>query len=55
MGHAVPMEVVLRVRSFDAALYESLKATATPAAKSIGENLTKSEKSKTSLEDLFEE
>ena len=55
MGHAVPMEVVLRVRSFDAALYESLKATGTPTARSIGENLVKSEKSKPSLEDLFEE
>jgi hypothetical protein len=49
------MEVVLQVRSFDAALYESLKATATPAAKSVGENLAKSEKARTSLEDLFEE
>ncbi|MFL5733951.1 MAG: ATP-binding protein [Chloroflexia bacterium] len=55
MGHAVPMEVVLRVRSFDAALYESLKATGTSTAKAIGENLEKSEKSRTGLEDLFGE
>ena len=26
MGHAVPMEVVLRVRSFDAAFYKSLQS-----------------------------
>jgi DNA helicase HerA-like ATPase len=53
MGHAVPMEVVLRVRSFDTAFYKSLQAGNTQAAKSIGENIVKAEKAKTSLEDLF--
>jgi hypothetical protein len=53
MGHAVPMEVVLRVRSFDAEFYRSLQAGNTPAARSIGENIIKAEKAKTTLEDLF--
>jgi DNA helicase HerA-like ATPase len=53
MGHAVPMEVVLRVRSFDAEFYRSLQAGNTPAAKSIEENIVKAEKAKTTLEDLF--
>ncbi len=51
MGHAVPMEVVLRVRSFDTGFYKSLTSDGTQAAKRIGENIVKSEKS--SLEDLF--
>lgn len=55
MGHAVPMEVVLRVRSFDTAFYKSLQAGDSSAAKSVGENLVKSEKAKVSLEDLFGE
>ena len=53
MGHSVPMEVVLRVRSFDTELYKALQATGTPAARSIDENLVKAEKGKTALEDLF--
>jgi DNA helicase HerA-like ATPase len=53
MGHAVPMEVVLRVRSFDQAFYSSLQLANTSASKSIGENIVKSEKGKVSLEDLF--
>jgi DNA helicase HerA-like ATPase len=53
MGHAVPMEVVLRVRSFDAEFYRSLQTGNTPVAKSIGENIVKAEKAKTTLEDLF--
>jgi DNA helicase HerA-like ATPase len=55
MGHAVPMEVVLRVRSFDANFYKSLGATGSKAARSIEENLVKSERAKLSLEDLFGE
>ncbi|HUP28342.1 MAG TPA: ATPase, partial [Chloroflexia bacterium] len=53
MGHAVPMEVVLRVRSFDANFYRSLQSADTSAGRSIGENIVKSEKAKVSLEDLF--
>lgn len=53
MGHAVPMEVVLRVRSFDTAFYNSLQASGGSVAKSIGENIVKAEKGKVSLEDLF--
>jgi uncharacterized protein len=53
MGHAVPMEVVLRVRSFDANFYNSLQSANASASKSIGENIVKSEKGKVSLEDLF--
>lgn len=55
MGHAVPMEVVLRVRSFDQAFYSSLQSANTSASKSIGENIVKSEKGKVNLEDLFGE
>lgn len=58
MGHAVPMEVVLRVRSFDADFYRSLQSTATTTpsvARTIGENIIKSETSKVSLEDMFNE
>jgi DNA helicase HerA-like ATPase len=55
MGHAVPMEVVLRVRSFDADFYKSLSAGNSPAGKRIEENLVKAEKAKTTLEDLFGE
>ena len=55
MGHAVPMEVVLRVRSFDANFYKSLSAPGSKAARSVDENLVKSEKAKLSLEDLFGE
>jgi DNA helicase HerA-like ATPase len=55
MGHAVPMEVVLRVRSFDADFYKSLSAGNSPAGKRIEENLVKAEKAKGTLEDLFGE
>jgi DNA helicase HerA-like ATPase len=55
MGHAVPMEVVLRVRSFDADFYKSLSSGNTPGGKRIDENLVKSEKAKATLEDLFGE
>ncbi len=58
MGHAVPMEVVLRVRSFDNDFYRSLTtgpATPTKLARNIEENIVKSEKAKTSLESLFDE
>jgi DNA helicase HerA-like ATPase len=55
MGHAVPMEVVLRVRSFDAEFYKSLQGGTSQAAKSVGENLEKSERGKVSLEDLFKD
>jgi hypothetical protein len=55
MGHAMPMEVVLRVRSFDQAFYSSLQSANTSVSKGIGENLVKSEKGKVSLEDLFGE
>jgi uncharacterized protein len=55
MGHAVPMEVVLRVRSFDANFYKSLGAPGGKAARSVGENIVKSEKDKLTLEDLFGE
>jgi DNA helicase HerA-like ATPase len=55
MGHAVPMEVVLRVRSFDANFYRSLGAPGSKAARSVEENLVKSEKDKLTLEDLFGE
>jgi uncharacterized protein len=55
MGHAVPMEVVLRVRSFDAAFYASLQSGSSPAGRRIAENIVKSEQSKASLEDLFGE
>jgi uncharacterized protein len=53
MGHAVPMEVVLRVRSFDAQLYKSLEVAGTAVAKSIPQNMIKEERAKPSLEDLF--
>jgi DNA helicase HerA-like ATPase len=53
MGHAVPMEVVLRVRSFDTNLYRSLQSGRSSAARSVGENLVKSEKSRTALQDLW--
>ena len=53
MGHAVPMEVVLRVRSFDTNLYRSLQSGRSSAARSVGENLVKSEKSRTTLQDLW--
>jgi DNA helicase HerA-like ATPase len=53
MGHAVPMEVVLRVRSFDEGLYKSLQADGSKAAKEVGENIVKEEKGKRSLEDIF--
>lgn len=55
MGHAVPMEVVLRVRSFDTEFYRSLELGGGRVAKSIGENIVKAEKSKATLEDLFGE
>ena len=55
MGHAVPMEVVMRVRSFDQELYKSLQEGGSSAARSIGENIIKSEKAATSLEDIFGE
>ncbi|HET6314572.1 MAG TPA: ATP-binding protein [Chloroflexia bacterium] len=59
MGHAVPMEVVLRVRSFDADFYKSLTTTGpstTPSqARTVSENIVKSEQKKASLEDLFGE
>jgi hypothetical protein len=55
MGHAMPMEVVLRVRSFDSNFYNSLQSANTSAGKSIGENIVKSEKGKARLEDLFPE
>jgi uncharacterized protein len=53
MGHAVPMEVVLRVRSFDAAFYASLQSGNSPVGRRIAENIIKSEQSGASLEDLF--
>jgi DNA helicase HerA-like ATPase len=53
MGHAVPMEVVLRVRSFDTGFYKAMQGSNTSAAKSIGENIVKAEKSQRTLEDLF--
>jgi hypothetical protein len=49
------MEVVLRVRSFDANFYKSLGAPGSKAARSVEENLVKSEKAKLTLEDLFGE
>ncbi len=52
MGHAVPMEVVLRVRNFDTDFYNALKSTP-KAAQEIEANVVKAEKSKLSLEDLF--
>jgi DNA helicase HerA-like ATPase len=55
MGHAVPMEVVVRVRSFDQALYKSLSEGNSRPARSIEENLVKADKAKASLEDLFGE
>lgn len=55
MGHAVPMEVVLRVRSFDQGFYQSLRADGSQASQRIGENIIKAEKAKTSLTDLFGE
>ena len=54
MGHAVPMEVVLRVRNFDTDFYNALKSTP-KAAQEIEANVVKAEKSKLSLEDLFGE
>jgi hypothetical protein len=59
MGHAVPMEVVLRVRSFDTDFYKSLTSvgpSTTPTqARTVSENIVKSEQKKASLEDLFGE
>lgn len=55
MGHAVPMEVVLRVRSFGPDFYKSLQSGNTQEARRVSENLVKSEKSGTSLEDLFKD
>ena len=55
MGHAVPMEVVLRVRSFDADFYKSLSSGNTTASRRIEENLVKSDKGKATLEELFGE
>jgi DNA helicase HerA-like ATPase len=52
MGHAVPMEVVLRVRNFDTEFYNALKSTP-KAAQEIDANVVKAEKAKLSLEDLF--
>ena len=54
MGHAVPMEVVMRVRNFDTDFYNALKSTP-KAAQEIEANVVKSEKAKLSLEDLFGE
>jgi DNA helicase HerA-like ATPase len=53
MGHAVPMEVVLRVRSFDQEFYKSLTAGNSSASRRVEENLVKSDKAKGTLEDLF--
>ena len=53
MGHAVPMEVVMRVRSFDAEFYRSLQSGSSPVARSVGENLVKSDRARTSLQDLW--
>jgi DNA helicase HerA-like ATPase len=53
MGHAVPMEVVLRVRTFDQSFYQSLGGASTKATRSVEENVVKAEKAKVSLEDLF--
>ena len=55
MGHAVPMEVVLRVRTFDANFYKSLHSPGTKEAKRVEENIVRAEKEKLSLEDLFGE
>jgi uncharacterized protein len=55
MGHAVPMEVVLRVRTFDANFYKSLHSPGTKEAKRVEENVVRAEKEKLSLEDLFGE
>ena len=55
MGHAVPMEVVLRVRSFNTDLTNNLRSGPSSAARAIDESLTKSDQAKTSLEDLFGE
>ena len=53
MGHAVPMEVVLRVRTFDQSFYKALGGAGTKSARTVEENLVKAEKGKVSLEDLF--
>lgn len=53
MGHAVPMEVVLRVRSFDSDFYNSLQISNTRTSRSIGENIVKADKAGATLEDLF--
>ena len=53
MGHAVPMEVVLRVRTFDTNFYAALKSAPTKAAREIEGNIVRAEKAKVSLEDLF--
>jgi DNA helicase HerA-like ATPase len=55
MGHAVPMEVVLRVRTFDTNFYNALKSAPTKAAQEIEGNIVHAEKAKVSLEDLFGE
>ncbi|MEO8285819.1 MAG: ATP-binding protein [Chloroflexota bacterium] len=53
MGHAVPMEVVLRVRTFDQNFYKALQTGGTKAARAVEENIVKADKAKVSLEDLF--
>ncbi len=55
MGHAVPMEVVMRVRSFDTEFYKSLQDGGSQVAREVGENVVKAEKGKVKLEDLFGE
>ncbi|MGA7731605.1 MAG: ATP-binding protein [Chloroflexia bacterium] len=53
MGHAVPMEVVLRVRTFDTNFYNALKSTGTKPSREIEQNVVRADKAKVSLEDLF--
>jgi DNA helicase HerA-like ATPase len=55
MGHAVPMEVVMRVRSFDTAFYKALQEGESAVAREIGENVVKADKGRVRLEDLFGE
>jgi DNA helicase HerA-like ATPase len=56
MGHAVPMEVVLRVRSFDDGLYKTLQQARGGMGRAVSENLVKTEtKGKSTLEELFGE
>lgn len=53
MGHAVPMEVVLRVRTFDQSFYKSLGGAGSKTSRTVEENVVKADKGKVSLEDLF--